>query len=138
MLEKRRELGLNHVAIVRIEQLYPLPEARILEEVAKYPNLEGIVWTQEEPRNQGACYYLAPHLFRLIAPPKPATRPTKAYLLEPVARPSSAAPAAGSMQMHVAQQQKVINEALGLPKNEDSTEDKLEAKAEIAEKQATD
>ena len=138
LLEKRRELGLNHVAIVRIEQLYPLPEARILEEVAKYPNLEGIVWTQEEPRNQGAWYYLAPHLFRLIAPPKPAARPTKAYLLEPVARPPSAAPAAGSMQMHVAQQQKVINEALGLPKNEDSTEDKLEAKAEIAEKQATD
>ena len=53
LLEKRRELGLNHVAIVRIEQLYPLPEARILEEAAKYPNLEGIVWAQEEPRNQG-------------------------------------------------------------------------------------
>ncbi len=138
LLEKRRELGLENVAIVRIEQLYPLPEARILEEVAKYPNLEGIVWTQEEPRNQGAWYYLAPHLFRLIAPPKPATRPTKAYLLEPVARPSSAAPAAGSMQMHIAQQQKVINDALGLPSNEDSTEDKLEAKAEVAEKQATD
>ncbi|MFW2176773.1 MULTISPECIES: 2-oxoglutarate dehydrogenase E1 component [unclassified Moraxella] len=114
LLEKRRELGLDNVAIVRIEQLYPLPEARILEEVAKYPNLEGIVWTQEEPRNQGAWYYLAPHLFRLIAPPKPATRPTKAHLLEPVARPSSAAPAAGSMQMHTAQQKKVVNDALGI------------------------
>ena len=40
--------------------------------------------------------------------------------------------------MHIEQQQKVVNEALGLPKNEDSTENALEAKAEIAEKQATD
>nr|WP_315041469.1 2-oxoglutarate dehydrogenase E1 component [uncultured Moraxella sp.] len=114
LLEKRRELNLENVAIVRIEQLYPLPEARILEEVAKYPNLEGIVWTQEEPRNQGAWYYLAPHLFRLIAPPKPATRPTKALLLEPVARMPSAAPAAGSAQMHAAQQKKVVHDALGI------------------------
>lgn len=116
LLEKRREAGLENVAIVRIEQLYPLPEARILEEVAQYPNLEEIVWAQEEPRNQGAWYYLAPHMFRLIAPPKASgkARPTNAYLLEPVARPSSAAPAAGSMQMHTEQQKKVVNDALGI------------------------
>lgn len=114
LLEKRRELGLEHVAIVRIEQLYPLPEARILEEVAKYENLQEILWAQEEPRNQGAWYYLAPHMFRLIAPPKPAVRPTRAFLLEPVARPPSAAPAAGSMQMHVQQQKQVVNNALGI------------------------
>jgi 2-oxoglutarate dehydrogenase E1 component len=116
LLEKRREAGLENVAIVRIEQLYPLPEARILEEVAQYPNLEEIVWAQEEPRNQGAWYYLAPHMFRLIAPPKASgkARPTNAYLLEPVARPSSAAPAAGSMQMHAEQQKKVVNDALGI------------------------
>lgn len=116
LLEKRREAGLDNVAIVRIEQLYPLPEARILEEVAKYPNLEGIVWAQEEPLNQGAWYYLAPHMFRLIAPPKSSNlpRPTNAYLLPAVARPPSAAPAAGSMQMHTAQQKKVVNDALGI------------------------
>lgn len=114
LLEKRREYNLNHVAIVRIEQLYPLPEQRILVEIAKYPNLNEIIWAQEEPLNQGAWYYLAPQLFRLIAPPKPATRPTKAYLLDPVARPSSAAPAAGYVKMHTEQQQKVVNDALGI------------------------
>lgn len=114
LLEKRRELGLENVAIVRIEQLYPLPEQRILEEVAKYENLEEILWAQEEPRNQGAWYYLAPHMFRLIAPPKREKRPTKAYLLEPVARPSSAAPATGSPKLHAQQQQKVVLDALGV------------------------
>ncbi len=138
LLEKRRELGLENVAIVRIEQLYPLPEARILEEVAKYPNLEGIVWTQEEPLNQGAWYYLAPHLFRLIAPPKPAVRPTKAHLLPAVARPSSAAPAAGSMQMHVAQQKKVVNDALGLPSDEPTGQANLAAQAKAAQQKNTD
>lgn len=126
LLEKRRELELDNVALVRIEQLYPLPEERMLEEVKKYPNLEDIVWAQEEPRNQGAWYYIAPHMFRLFAPPKPAKRPTKAYLREPVARPSSAAPAAGLMQMHVEQQQRVVNEALGLD-GQDS-QDKASAK----------
>lgn len=141
LLEKRREDNLNHVAIVRIEQLYPLPEQRILEEIAKYPNLTEIVWAQEEPRNQGAWYYLAPHMFRLIAPPKPATRPTKAHLLEPVARPPSAAPAAGSAKMHASQQQKVVNDALGIvPPPAEVAEDKAEelAKAKSAEKRATD
>lgn len=47
LLEQRRKLGLTDVAIVRIEQLYPLPEVRILEEIAKYPNLEQIMWAQE-------------------------------------------------------------------------------------------
>ena len=126
LLEKRRELGLEHVALVRIEQLYPLPEERMLEEVKKYPNLEDIVWAQEEPRNQGAWYYIAPHMFRLFAPPKPAKRPTKAYLREPVARPSSAAPAAGLMQMHVEQQKRVVNEALGI--DEQQADDKASAK----------
>ncbi|WP_230658231.1 2-oxoglutarate dehydrogenase E1 component [Psychrobacter sp. I-STPA10] len=114
LLEQRRELGLEHVALVRIEQLYPLPEKRILEEVAKYENLEEILWAQEEPRNQGAWYYLAPHMFRLIAPPKPAKRPTKAYLLEPVARPSAAAPATGSPKIHAQQQKDLVAQALGV------------------------
>ena len=118
LLEKRRELDLEHVEIVRIEQLYPLPEARILEEIGKYPNLEDILWTQEEPRNQGAWYYLAPHMFRLIAPPKPATRPTKAYLRDPVARPPSAAPATGSPKIHAQQQEDLVHRALGLEKSE--------------------
>ncbi len=109
ILEKRREAGVDDVAIVRIEQLYPFPEQRILAEIEKYPNLQEIIWTQEEPLNQGAWYYLAPELFKVVLP-----HPTKAKLIEPSARPASAAPATGSPKIHAEQQQALVNKALRL------------------------
>ncbi|HAV48623.1 MAG TPA: 2-oxoglutarate dehydrogenase E1 component, partial [Psychrobacter sp.] len=113
LLEQRRALGLDHVAIVRIEQLYPLPEERLIAEIEKYSNLAEIVWTQEEPLNQGAWYYLAPHMFRIVVP-----HPTKAKVMEPVARPASAAPATGSPKLHVQQQQALIAGGLGISVDE--------------------
>ena len=113
LLEQRRALGLDHVAIVRIEQLYPLPEERLVAEIEKYSNLAEIVWTQEEPLNQGAWYYLAPEMFRIVVP-----HPTKARILDPVARPASAAPATGSAKLHVQQQQALIAGGLGISVDE--------------------
>lgn len=109
LLEQRRALGLDHVAIIRIEQLYPLPETRMIAEIEKYKNLSEIVWTQEEPLNQGAWYYLAPHMYRIVVP-----HPTKAKVMEPVARPASAAPATGSAKLHTQQQQALIAGGLGI------------------------
>ena len=113
LLEQRRALGLDHVAIVRIEQLYPMPEKRLVAEIEKYSNLEEIVWTQEEPLNQGAWYYLAPNMYRIVVP-----HPTKAKLLDPVARPASAAPATGSAKLHVQQQLDLIAGGLGISVDE--------------------
>ena len=113
LLEQRRALGLDHVAIIRIEQLYPLPEKRLVAEIEKYSNLAEIVWTQEEPLNQGAWYYLAPHMYRIVVP-----HPTKAKVLEPVARPASAAPATGSPKLHTQQQQALIAGGLGISVDE--------------------
>ncbi|MBP2279551.1 2-oxoglutarate dehydrogenase E1 component [Psychrobacter sp. PL15] len=113
LLEQRRALGLDHVAIVRIEQLYPLPETRLVAEIEKYSNLAEIVWTQEEPLNQGAWYYLAPDMYRIVVP-----HPTKARVLEPVARPASAAPATGSAKLHLQQQQALIAGGLGVSVDE--------------------
>ena len=113
LLEQRRALGLDHVAIVRIEQLYPLPEERLIAEIEKYSNLKEIVWTQEEPLNQGAWYYLAPHMYRIVVP-----HPTKAKVMEPVARPASAAPATGSAKLHVQQQLDLIAGGLGISVDE--------------------
>ena len=109
LLEQRRKLGLTDVAIVRIEQLYPLPEARILEEIAKYPNLEQIMWAQEEPLNQGAWLYLAPHLYVMVD-----EHITNAKVIKPSARPSAAAPATGSPKMHNAEQKAVVANALNV------------------------
>ncbi len=63
LLEKRRELELNNVALVRIEQLYPYPEKRLEEVLAAYPNVKDVVWCQEEPKNQGAWLFIAPRLY---------------------------------------------------------------------------
>ena len=109
LLEQRRALGLDHVAIARIEQLYPLPEERLVAEIEKYSNLAEIVWTQEEPLNQGAWYYLAPEMYRIVVP-----HPTKARIVEPVARPASAAPATGSAKIHLQQQQALVAGGLGI------------------------
>ena len=52
LVEKRREKELNNTAIVRIEQLYPYPEARLAEVLAQYPNVKELVWAQEEPKTK--------------------------------------------------------------------------------------
>ena len=56
LLEARRHDQLAHIAIARIEQLYPFPSKAFKAEIAKYPNLENFIWCQEEPQNQGAWY----------------------------------------------------------------------------------
>jgi len=49
-------------ALVRVDELYPWPGAELAEIVDKYPNLEDVVWAQEEPKNMGAWTYVAPQL----------------------------------------------------------------------------
>lgn len=62
LLAKREELGREDVALVRLEQLFPLPAAQIREVLAKYKDAEEVVWAQEEPRNMGAWGHLLMHL----------------------------------------------------------------------------
>ena len=62
LLEKREELNRNDVALVRLEQLFPLPKDQIHAILAKYSQADDIVWAQEEPRNMGAYSYLLLHL----------------------------------------------------------------------------
>jgi 2-oxoglutarate dehydrogenase E1 component len=106
LLAARREQKLNHIAIVRIEQLYPFPETSFAKELAKYPNAKEIVWCQEEPRNQGAWYWFASrqHLLRSVG--------SEQNLLL-VARPASASPAVGYLAKHTAQLKTLIESALG-------------------------
>jgi 2-oxoglutarate dehydrogenase E1 component len=103
----RRERGIDNIAIIRLEQLYPFPEAELLEVVRSYPNIEDAVWCQEEPMNQGAWYASQHHMRRVIQ------RHKVDVYLRYVGRESSAAPAAGYMALHLEQMQKLIDEALG-------------------------
>ncbi len=97
LLKRRNEEAVNCAAIVRIEQIYPLPEARIQEIIAGYPNVKSIYWAQDEPENQGAWPFLnrkLPHIgFKLAA------------------RPESASPAVGLLEQHRKRLQRVLDTA---------------------------
>jgi 2-oxoglutarate decarboxylase len=56
----------DHVAIGRVEMLYPFPQAEILKLIELYPKLEEVVWVQEEPRNMGARAYMSPRLLQIL------------------------------------------------------------------------
>lgn len=102
LLEKRRELGLENIALVRIEQLYPFPEVAVREVLASYPNAQ-IVWCQEEPRNQGAWTQILERLMQA------ANRPVT-Y----IGRRESASTAAGYAKVHAQEQQLLVEQALTL------------------------
>jgi 2-oxoglutarate dehydrogenase E1 component len=98
IIEKRTQLGIQNVAVIRIEQLYPLPEKRLAEIVADYPDAKHFEWVQEEPANMGALNYIVHNFLKLE--------------LTYVARPPSGSPATGSSQLHKVQQNLLVEKAL--------------------------
>ena len=95
LLEKRKELGCEDVALVRIEQLYPLNIAKIDAIIKSYKGAE-IVWAQEEPANMGAWGYILRDLYT--------------YTPRLISRKSSGAPASGSSQVSAIRQQRIIDQ----------------------------
>ena len=107
LLERRREAGLRHVAIVRVEQLYPFPEEEIRAILERYPKAAEVCWAQEEPRNQGSWFFMLSrrHLAGCIH---------RKHKLIYAGRDYSASPAAGYLNVHNSQQQALVETALGL------------------------
>jgi 2-oxoglutarate dehydrogenase E1 component len=106
LLEQRRAENLKDVAIARIEQLYPFPADEYEALLRKYQNAREVVWCQEEPQNQGAWYQIRHRLQQGLS-----SKDTLLY----AGRAGAAAPAAGIYQLHVEQQQKLVNAALKAP-----------------------
>ena len=98
--------GARNVAIARLEELYPFPSSETQQLVARYPNLDEVVWVQEEPRNMGALAFVGSRL-RTLVPRK--------VKLDYVTRPEHASPAEGKHIDHLVEQARVIREALGGP-----------------------
>jgi 2-oxoglutarate dehydrogenase E1 component len=105
LLEKRREAGLEHVGIIRLEQLYPFPWRLLRAELACYPGVREYVWCQEEPRNQGAWYSMRHKLEEVVGAD---------FSVIYTGRQASSAPAVGYPALHVRQQQELVAAALGL------------------------
>ncbi|HWK27893.1 MAG TPA: multifunctional oxoglutarate decarboxylase/oxoglutarate dehydrogenase thiamine pyrophosphate-binding subunit/dihydrolipoyllysine-residue succinyltransferase subunit [Solirubrobacter sp.] len=93
------------VAITRIELLYPFPQAQIMEEVRRYPNLREVVWVQEEPRNMGARAHMSPRLLQIL--------PTDIEFGY-IGRPERASPGEGYPAAHTVEQTRIIRTALDL------------------------
>jgi 2-oxoglutarate dehydrogenase E1 component len=100
LLAHRAAGELRDTALVRVEQLYPLPLAEIQAALARYPEAAKLRWTQEEPANQGAWPFIAMNLA--------AQLPGRS--LSVVSRPASSAPAVGSHSVHDYEQQLVVEQ----------------------------
>ncbi|NIH87361.1 multifunctional oxoglutarate decarboxylase/oxoglutarate dehydrogenase thiamine pyrophosphate-binding subunit/dihydrolipoyllysine-residue succinyltransferase subunit [Amycolatopsis granulosa] len=99
---ERAKREANDVAIVRIEQYYPLPKKKLLAALERYTGAE-VVWVQEEPENQGAWPFFGLHLPRLF--------PDVLGKLDVVSRRPMAAPSAGSSKVHEVEQKALIAKA---------------------------
>ncbi|MEA2186542.1 MAG: 2-oxoglutarate dehydrogenase component [Solirubrobacteraceae bacterium] len=97
--------GNEGVAIGRVELLYPFPETDLLQLMESYPNLEEVVWVQEEPRNMGARAHMFPRLMQILP-----ERLRFGY----IGRPERASPGEGYPAAHVAEQSRIVETALDL------------------------
>jgi 2-oxoglutarate dehydrogenase E1 component len=104
----REERKLRNVAIVRIEQLYPLRRDEILEVLSVYNEGIPVIWVQEEARNMGAWHFMSRNIPPLIL---------SSFRWSGISRPFSASPATGSASRHKLEHLKLIEEALGVTRS---------------------
>jgi len=101
-LHETRQLKYDHsTAIVRVEQLYPYPVEEIGDVLNQYPYLEKVIWCQDEPRNQGAWWYIKSLLMDSC----------RDLRVGYAGRQSAASPAAGYMGLHLEQEQQLVTAA---------------------------
>ncbi len=101
LLAAKQKKGVQDIALVRIEQLYPFPKAKTQEIISKYAP-QDIYWIQEEHSNMGAWEYICPLLHEILG-----TKGAVHY----IGRDRSASPAAGSAALHKKQLEKILQEA---------------------------
>jgi len=96
ILEEKERLGVtDQMAVIRIEQLYPLPETQIQKIIARYPKATQPIWCQEEPENMGAWTYML--------------RTSRELGMRLVSLPASASPATGSPKVHELRMRKMLD-----------------------------
>ena len=103
LLAGREERKAEDVALVRVEQLYPLPEKELVAIIERYSRADEFMWVQEEALNMGAWYFLQPLIDELMP---------GSSQLRYVGRDEAASPAVGSHQAHIAEQNEIVDQAL--------------------------
>ncbi|OQO92351.1 alpha-ketoglutarate decarboxylase [Saccharomonospora piscinae] len=103
LVAERAKREADDVAVVRVEQYYPLPKKKLIDEMQRYTGASEVVWVQEEPENQGAWPFFGLNLPRKLS---------EAFSnLQVVARRPMAAPSAGSSKVHEVEQKALIAKA---------------------------
>jgi 2-oxoglutarate dehydrogenase E1 component len=105
LLAARDEAGMKDVALIRLEQYYPLPLEQLGCVLAPYPKKAPVIWVQEEPVNMGAWPFLRLRLSDWM-------QGRRSHALACFSRPESASPATGSAAMHKIEQKELIERAL--------------------------
>ncbi|HUD91575.1 2-oxoglutarate dehydrogenase E1 component [Sphingobium sp.] len=108
LMEARDAAGDTDVQIVRIEQIYPFATEALAKRIERMTNLEEVVWCQEEPRNNGAWFFVEPYVEEALA--KAGKAPMRARY---AGRKASASPATGLASRHVSEQGALVADALG-------------------------
>jgi 2-oxoglutarate dehydrogenase E1 component len=112
LVEEAQKQKITDVALVRVEQLYPFPRQQLVAELKRHASATEVVWCQEEPQNQGAWYQIRHHLVACLQPKQ---------ALHYAGRARSPSPAAGHLAEHVAEQVKLVADALVNPLRGDAT-----------------
>jgi len=102
LLKHRTEHNITNTALVRVEQLYPYNGEEIRRILSSYVNAKKVVWVQEEPKNMGAWFFMAPRLIEDLA---------EGQRLSYSGRPESASPAVGSHKISIFQQKELVEKA---------------------------
>ncbi len=108
LLDARDAAGLSDVYLMRLEQFYPFPARSLTKELARFPNAE-VIWCQEEPKNQGSWFFVEPNIEWVLSRIE-----GKAGRASYAGRQASASPATGLGSQHKAEQEALVNTALGL------------------------
>jgi len=103
LLAAREERKVGHVAIVRLEQIYPFPSSGVEAILNRYPALAEVVWVQEEPRNMGAWRFVQEQMQPILEPYR--------RVLRYVGRAESASTSAGSLKRHQEEQADLVESA---------------------------
>ena len=102
LINARKTRGQVDTAIIRVEQLYPFPHKSFAAELKKFPNATELVWTQDEPQNQGPWFQIQHNIFESL---------DSGQRLAYAGRPASASPAVGYYDKHYAQQKELLETA---------------------------
>jgi len=103
LLDSQTKNNIKDIAIVRVEQLYPVPEKELKELLGKYKALKEVVWCQEEPKNMGAWSFIKPYLEGILENKE----------LHYIGRDAAASPAVGYLSTHNAQQAEIVKKCVG-------------------------